>query len=144
MSRARHHTKEHHGKKHHADGGVAGQAKMGNPNVFRLAEGKEPAHLHGEGGKGHLGLAKGGKIKAHKRADGGAMKGNYSSAKLEKGGMSEDYKPLHHKAEGHPDGVHHNRAHGGHVKHHEGHKAKHHEGHHEKHHEGHHRGRHRA
>lgn len=102
MSRARHHTKEH---KKHADGGVAeGGAKIGNPNVFRLAEGKELPHLHGEGGKGHLGRARGGKIKAHKRASGGgADKNPFSSAKL----PASDHKALPVKAEGHESGVHH-------------------------------------
>ena len=105
MSRARHHTKEH-GKKHAAGGDVS--SKIGNPNVFKLAEGKELPHLHGEGGKGHLGRARGGKIKAHKRASGGgADKNPYSSAKLAHGGKAEDHKPLHHKEEGHESGVHH-------------------------------------
>lgn len=102
MSRARHE------KKHRAGGGEV-SSKIGNPNVFRLAEGKERSGLHGEEGKGHLGRAKGGKIKAHKRAHGGkvATEGNFSSAKLEKGGMAHDHHPLHHKAESAKDGVPH-------------------------------------
>ena len=120
MSRARH-TKEH-GKKHASGGDVS--SKIGNPNVFKLAEGKELPHLHGEGGKGHLGRARGGKIKAHKRASGGgADQHPYSSAKLDKGGQAGEkhgHKPLHHKAEGHESGVHHHGKH--HEEHHRGRK----------------------
>ena len=109
MSRARH---KEHGKKHAAGGVAEGGAKVGNPNVFKLAEGKELPHLHGEEGKGHLGRARGGKIKAHKRASGGgADKNPFSSAKLAHGGKAEDHKPLHHKAEGHHSGVHHHEGH---------------------------------
>ena len=85
MSRARH--KEHHKKEHRAEGGEVGEHRVGNPNVYKLAEGKGHA-VHGAESNGHLGRARGGKIKAHKRASGGkvATKGSYSSAKLATGG----------------------------------------------------------
>ena len=130
MSRIRHRGHKTHHSAHHASGG---EAKVGNPNVFRLAEGHSVGHVHGEKGKSHLGLAKGGKVKAHKRASGGGADTHpFSSAKLAHGGHAGHHKggkhhEMHSSHEGHPSGLHHG--------HHAEHDLKH---------KGHHRGRHHA
>lgn len=123
MSRARHHTGGHKAK-HHAAGGEAGEAKVGNPAVFKLAAGHSVGRIEGSEHKPHLGhAAHGGKIKAKHRARGGGADAHpYSSAKLSHGGKAgheHEHKKLHHAAEGHPSGVHH-----------EGHHAMHHGAHH--------------
>ena len=82
MSRARHGKKEHH-KEHKASGGVV--SKIGNPNVFKMAEGHSVGTIHGESDKPHLGRKHGGSVK-HRARGGGCDKEPYSSAKLAKGG----------------------------------------------------------
>jgi hypothetical protein len=123
MSRIRHRGQKTHEK--HSAGGEAGEAKVGNPNVFKLAAGHSVGRIEGSEHKPHLGraAAKGGKIKAKSRASGGGADMHpYSSAKLSHGGKAgheHEHKKLHHAAEGHPSGVHH-----------EGHHAMHHGAHH--------------
>jgi len=110
MSRIRH--RGH--KSHHALGGSAGESKVGNPNIFKLAEGHSIGHVHGKSAKGHLGVAHGGKVHhaKHRAHGGGADVNPHPSSALAKGGKAHHHKtgghvPLHHAAVGHSSGIHH-------------------------------------
>ena len=66
MSRARHKKHEGH-EKHRADGGELKASSGGNPAVLKLAKEGSKHVMHGNESSVHLGAARGGKIKAHKR-----------------------------------------------------------------------------